>query len=108
MEGNKVTTKTFDDMSASTPLDWNTVTADLQRSVNNCALCILQSMTPPVWMSTFLSQVDVTQPPPGYEAHSPTSSDGDKPPAKRRLLNNPEVGPAKKKKLPAAASYPAL
>jgi len=92
-------------MSASPPLDWNTVTADLQRSVNNCAIYILESMTPHAWLSTFLPQVDMTQPPPGYEEYS---SDGDKPPAKRRLPNNPEVGPAKKKKPRAAASHPAL
>jgi len=62
-------------------LDWNTVTMDLQRSVNNLALFVLESMTPPNWTQTFFPDVDLTQPPPppppppGYESMSRSSSD---------------------------------
>ena len=93
-----------DNMSAPPPLDWNTVTADLQRSVNNCALYVLESMTPPTWLSMFLPQVDVTQPPPGYEV---LEDETQKPPAKRRSTNDQNSELAKKKKPPAAASHPA-
>ena len=50
-----------------TALDWNTVTMDLQRSVNNLALYVLESMSAPTWLPTFVSTLDLTKPPPGYE-----------------------------------------
>jgi hypothetical protein len=53
------------------PMNWTTVVMDLQRSVNNLALYVLESMTPPLW----LANVDVTQPPPGYKGTSTSSSE---------------------------------
>lgn len=80
----------------STPIDWNTIVTDLQRSVNNLALYVLESMSPPTWISTFLPNVDVSKPPPGYEPLSEVVVVDEKP--KRRPPSE------KKKKTYAAAA----
>ena len=79
-------------MEAPSTMNWNTVVMDLQRSVNNLALYVLESMAPPTWLATFL---DVNQPPPGYGSMSHASSEAnEKPPPKNR------PGPGRKKKTP--------
>ena len=75
-------------------LDWNMVTMDLQRSVNNLALYVLESMSAPTWVPTFLPQLDVSKLPPGYEdstensvmsdQQSPSNQGAKKPPKKKK------------------------
>ena len=77
-------------------LDWNTETTDLQRSVNNLALYVLESMSAPTWTPSFLSELDLTKPPPGYEV-SPEASEmsEEKPPSNQGAKKQPK----KKKKM---------
>ena len=98
-------------MDTFSTTDWNTVVMDLQRAANNLALFVLESMTPPVWLASFLRNVDVTQPPPGYQNLSSFSSeetlamdDKPNPTAKRRPIKDKDKGAGKKKKSYAAAA----
>ena len=81
-----------------TALDWNMVTMDLQRSVNNLALYVLESMSAPTWVPTFLPDLDVSKPPPGYEdspedsvmsdEKAPSQQSPKKPPKKRKKIDD--------------------
>ena len=77
-------------------LDWNMVTTDLQRSVNNLALYVLESMSAPTWTPAFLSELDLTKPPPGYEVSPEDSEMSDEKTPSRQGAKKP---PRNKKKM---------
>lgn len=80
-------------------LDWNTVTSDLQRSVNNLALFVLESMTVPTWLPTLFQgnplpvAIDMCKPPPAiYDLPTELSS--------QQKLLSPSVQPEMKNDKP--------